>query len=119
MRFAGQDGSLSPIVQTGIVVDTTPPRTRALAGVRCARGSRATFSFTATDTVSPRVRAEIQVLRGDRAVAVYDLGWIAVGSHQVSLPVKLANGAYTWRVQAMDLAHWADDSASPSTLTVH
>jgi hypothetical protein len=118
VRFAGQDGSLSPAVQTGIVVDTAAPHTRSLGSVRCARGGRATFSFTATDAVSPRVRAQIQVLHGGRSVAAYELGWIAVGSHQVTLPVKLANGVYTWRVRAMDLAHWAGEGASPSTLTV-
>ena len=33
VRFAGADGSLSPVVSTGIRVDTEPPRTQALLDV--------------------------------------------------------------------------------------
>ena len=118
VRFAGQDGSLSSPVQTGIIVDTVPPRTAAGADVRCRRGAAATFAFTATDAVSPRLQADIVISRRGKAVKVMLLGWIAAGSHAVTLPVKLARGAYTWKVRAMDLAHWSEDQATVRSLTV-
>jgi hypothetical protein len=118
VRFAGQDGSLSPIVQAAINVDTVPPRTVATNAVHCRRGAAATFRFTVADEASPRVRVELVIVRSGKKTDVTKLGWMDVGAHAVPLRVKLPRGAYTWKVRAMDLAHWAEDQAKPASLVV-
>jgi len=118
VRFAAQDGSLSAPLQAAINVDTVPPRTAALNAVRCRRGASATFRFSALDPASPRVEADLVISRRGHAVKTFRLGWITVGSSQTSLRLKVPRGRYTWCVQAMDLAHWAQDQALPQRLVV-
>lgn len=121
VRFAGADGTLSPVTETHIAVDTVPPRTAALGNVRAAAGGAASFAYTITDPASPQARAELVISgRGGRSVKTVRLGWVATGE-KLSVPVvlRLPKGSYRWSVRAIDLAHWVQEKQVAATLTVN
>jgi hypothetical protein len=117
VRFAAADGSISPILTTGITVDTQGPRTTALRAVRAAAGTSATFRYAVADQASPRVKVTL-VIRGAGVNKTVPLGWVRTGAHSVSVKLVLPAGSYRWSVKAMDLAHWAQEKKVPQTLLV-
>lgn len=117
VRFAAADGSFSPVVETGITVDTQGPRTKALRAVRAAAGTSAVFRYTIADQASPKVKATL-VIRGAGVKKTVPLGWVRTGAHCASVKLDLPAGSYRWSVQAMDLAHWAQEKKVPQTLVV-
>jgi len=117
VRFAAADGSFSPVVQTGITVDTQGPRTTALRAVRAAAGTAATFRYAVSDQASPKVKATL-VIRGAGVTKRVPLGWVRTGTHSASVRLDVPAGSYRWSVQAMDLAHWEQQSKVSQTLMV-
>lgn len=117
VRFSAADGSLSPVVTTGITVDTRGPRTTALRAVRVATGTSAAFRYAVADQASPKVKATL-VIRGSGVKKTVSLGWVRTGSHGASFRLDLPAGTYRWSVQAMDLAHWAQEKQVSQTLVV-
>lgn len=117
VRFAAADGSFSPVVETGITVDTRGPRTKALRAVRAAAGTLAVFRYAIADQASPKVKATL-VIRGAGVKKTVPLGWVRTGAHGASVKLDLPAGSYRWSVQAMDLAHWAQEKKVPQTLVV-
>jgi len=117
VRFAAVDGSLSPVVETRITVDTQGPRTRALRAVRAAAGTSATFRYAVADQASPKVKAAL-VIRGAGVKKTMSLGWVRTGAHRASVNVDLPAGTYRWSVRAMDLAHWVQEKKVSQILVV-
>ena len=111
VRFGAQDGSVSPVVRTGITVDTAGPVTAAASVTRATAGRRA-FRFVVRDAGSPRVYATI-VVRGHGATRRYDLGRVPTGTGKAVLRLRLPSGSYSWRVEAVDLAGWEQERQAP------
>ena len=116
VRFAAADGSVSPVVSTGITVDTAGPVTSA-GSVTHASAGRSAFRFVVRDAVSRRVTATI-VVRGRGAAHRYDLGSIPTGSGRAVLKLRLPPGSYRWRLEATDLAGWEQDRQIPGAFTI-
>ncbi len=116
VRFAAADGSVSPVVSTGIAVDTAGPVTRARSVTRASAGRRA-FRFVVRDAGSTRVSATI-VVRGRGITRRYELGAIRTGNSRALLMLKLPAGPYRWRVEATDLAGWEQDRQAPGAFTI-
>ena len=116
MRFGAADGSVSQVVQTSIRVDTAGPVTRARKAARAGAG-RTAFRFVVRDSGSPRVTARV-VVRGGGLVKRYELGKVRTGVRTAVLKVRLPAGMYRWRVQATDLAGWAQERWTAGTLVV-
>jgi hypothetical protein len=117
VRFAAADGSLSPVVEARVTVDTQGPRTRALREVRTVAGVAATFRYAVVDRASPKVKAAL-VFHSAGVNKTVPLGWVRTGLHSVSVKLDLPPGAYRWSVRAIDLAHWAQEKKVPRTLVV-
>ena len=107
VRFGAQDGTFSPVVRTGISVDTSGPVTAAGSVTRASAGRRA-FRFVVRDAGSPRVHATI-VVRGHGAARRYDLGAVRTGAGKAVLRLGLPSGSYRWCVEAVDLAGWEQE----------
>ena len=116
VRFGAQDGSVSPVVQTGITVDTAGPVTAAGSVTRAGAGRRA-FRFVVRDAGSPRVYATI-VVRGHGVTRRYDLGKVPTGTGKAVLRLRLPSGSYSWRVEAVDLAGWEQERQTPGAFTL-
>jgi hypothetical protein len=116
VRFAAADGSVSPVVSTGITVDTAGPVTSA-GSVRRASAGRSAFCFAVRDAGSTRVSATI-VVRGRGITRRYELGTIPTGNGKVLLKLRLPPGSYRWRVEATDLAGWEQDRQAPGAFTI-
>jgi hypothetical protein len=117
VRFAAADGTLSPVVETHITVDTEGPVTRALHATAKAHGSRVAFCYAATDQMSPTVRADL-IIKGARLHKTVALGWVRTGTHRVVTSIKLPRGHYRWWVRAVNLAFWAQQRKTSSSLIV-
>ncbi len=116
VRFAAADDSVSPVVTTGITVDTAGPVTSARSVTR-ARAGRSVFRFVVRDAGSTRVSATI-VVRGRGITRRYELGTIRTGSGRTILKLRLPSGSYRWRVEATDLAGWEQDRQTPGAFTI-
>jgi len=116
VRFAAADGSVSPVVTTGIRVDTAGPVTSARSVTRASAGRRA-FRFVVRDAGSTRVSATI-VVRGRGTTHRYELGKIPTGNGRALLKLRLPSGSYRWRVEATDLAGWKQDRQTPGAFTI-
>jgi hypothetical protein len=117
VRFAAADGSLSPVVEARITVDTQGPHTRALRAVHAASGASVIFRYAVADQTSPRVKVAL-VIRGAGVNRTIPLGWVRTGVHGATVTVDLPPGTYRWSVLAMDLAHWVQEKKVPQTLVV-
>lgn len=118
VRFAGADGSLSPVVSTGIRVDTEPPRTQALLHVVGSSGARTRFAYRVTDSGSPTVTAQLVVRSRGEVVRVVPLGKVSCGRHVATVALRLPRGRYTWNVRAVDLAQWTQTRATAKALVM-
>jgi hypothetical protein len=116
IRFGASDGSVSPVVSSSIVVDTTGPVTAAKS-VSEASAGRSTFRFAVRDAGSRRVSATIMV-RGRGLTRRFPLGEVRTGSRTAFVRLRLPAGSYSWRVQATDLAGWAQERQAPGTFTI-
>jgi hypothetical protein len=102
VRFGAADGSVSPVVVATIDVDTAGPVTRARSATP-ASGRRTAVRYTVRDAGSASVDATL-VVRGRGGSRRLDLGRVATGDHHALVRLGLPAGAYTWRVDATDLA---------------
>jgi hypothetical protein len=102
VRFGAADGSVSPVVEAAIDVDTAGPVTLARSA-RPASGGRTAVSYTVRDAGSSRVDATL-VVKGKGVNRRYELGRVATGGRHALVRLGLRKGTYTWRVQATDLA---------------
>jgi hypothetical protein len=118
VRFAAADGTVSPVVEAHINVDTQGPRTRALKAVRGGQGTAARFRFSITDKSSPRVKATL-VIRGAGVNKRVPLGWVRTGVRSAVARLTLPRGRYHWSVRAVDLASWAQEKQASQALFVH
>ena len=100
VRFGSADGGVSPVVTASIDVDTAGPVTVARSARRAA-GGRTALRFSVRDAGSRAVHATL-VVKGKGQTRRIDLGRVDTGGGHAL--VKLPKGAYTWRVQATDLA---------------
>jgi hypothetical protein len=116
VRFGAEDGTVSPVITTGITVDTAGPVTAAGVVTRAGAGRRA-FRFVVRDAGSARVHATI-VVRGHGAARRYDLGKVSTGAGKALLKLRLPAGSYSWRVEATDLAGWVQERQTPGVFTV-
>jgi hypothetical protein len=116
VRFAAADGSVSPVVSTGITVDTAGPVTSA-GSVTHARAGRSVFRFVVRDAGSARVSATI-VVCGRGLTRRYELGTIPTGNGKALLKLRLPSGSYHWRVEATDLAGWEQDRQAPASFMI-
>jgi hypothetical protein len=102
VRFGAADGSVSPVVTAMIDVDTAGPVTRVRSATS-APGHRAAVHYTVRDAGSTSVDVTL-VIRGRGVVKRVQLGRVATGGHRALVRLGLPVGAYTWRVDARDLA---------------
>lgn len=115
-RFVAADGSVSPVCQAGIIVDTEPPVTQALTA-SAPRGHRASFTFLLGDEVSKLVKARL-VVRGHGRTESFPLGWLSVGQRTARVRLGLPAGRYTWSVKGIDQAHWSQSRSTTGTVVV-
>ena len=116
VRFGASDGSVSPVISASIVVDTAGPVTAARS-VSGASAGRSTFRFAVRDAGSQRVSATI-VVRGHGLTRRFPLGQVRTGSRSALLRLRLPAGSYSWRVEATDLAGWAQERQAPGAFTI-
>ena len=116
VRFGASDGSVSPVISASIVVDTAGPMTAAQS-VSGASTGRSTFRFAIRDAGSQRVSATI-VVRGQGLTRRFPLGQVRTGSGNALVRLHLPAGSYSWRVQAVDLAGWAQERQAPGAFTI-
>jgi hypothetical protein len=116
VRFGASDGSVSPVVSASISVDTAGPTTIAGAARRAA-GGRTAFTYAVRDEGSPRVAARL-IVRGHGVTRRYALGNVGTGHHVATIGVGLPAGSYRWRIEARDLAGWAQERQVPGTLVL-
>ncbi len=116
VRFGASDGSVSPVVSSSIVVDTTGPVTAAKS-VSDASAGRSAFRFAVRDAGSRRVSATI-VVSGRGITRRFPLGEVRTGSRTALVRLRLPAGSYSWRVQATDLAGWAQERQAPGAFTI-
>ncbi len=84
---------------------TAPTPVAPLAGVTVRTGRSATFKFAAADALSPTLTGKLVVRKKTKVVKTYTLAAFAPGASLAKkLRVTLAAGAYTWSLQATDLA---------------
>jgi hypothetical protein len=116
VRFGASDGSVSPVLSAAIVVDTAGPVTAAQT-VSGASAGRPVFRFAVRDAGSPRVAATI-VVQGHGLTRRFPLGQVRTGCRRALVRLRLPAGSYSWRVEAVDLAGWAQERQAPGTFTV-
>ena len=116
VRFGAADGSVSPVISIGITVDTAGPVTFAGSVTRASAG-RSAFRFVVRDAGSTRVAATI-VVRGRALTRRYELGHVPTGTGRALLRLRLPSGSYRWRVEATDLAGWAQERQASGAFTV-
>jgi hypothetical protein len=116
VRFGAADGSVSPVVRTGITVDTAGPVTSA-GSVTAAGAGRRALRFVIRDAGSTHVSATI-VVRGRGLTRRYGLGRVPTGTSKALLKLRLPAGSYSWRVRATDLAGWKQERQAPGAFTV-
>jgi len=116
VRFGASDGSVSPVISSSIVVDTTGPVTVA-DSVSGASAGRSTFRFAVRDAGSQSVTATI-VVRGRGFTKRYPLGQVRTGSRKALVRLALPAGSYSWRVQATDLAGWPQERQAPGAFMI-
>jgi hypothetical protein len=102
VRFGAADGSVSPVVTAAIDVDSAGPVTRVRSATS-APGHRVAVRYTVRDVGSSSVDA-VLVISGKVVVKRVQLGRVATGGHRALVRLRLPAGAYTWRVDARDLA---------------
>lgn len=116
VRFGASDGSVSPVTSSSIVVDTAGPVTVA-DSVSGASAARSTFRFAVRDAGSQSVTATI-VVRGHGFTKRFPLGQVRTGSRKAHVRLRLPVGSYSWRVQATDLAGWAQERQASGAFTI-
>jgi hypothetical protein len=116
VRFGASDGTVSPVISSSIVVDTAGPVTAAQS-VSGASAGRSTFRYAIHDVGSQRVSATI-VVRGQGLTRRFPLGQVRTGSDKSLVRLRLPAGSYSWRVQAVDLAGWAQERQAPGAFTI-
>jgi hypothetical protein len=102
VRFGAVDGTVSPVVTAVIDVDTTGPVTQARTARR-ASGGRTALRYSVSDAGSSQVDA-VLVVKGGGVTRRFELGRVKTGGQRALVRLGLRPGAYTWRVQATDLA---------------
>jgi hypothetical protein len=117
VRFGAADGSVSEVVRASIRVDTTGPVTLARSAAPAGAG-RTAFRFVVRDSGSPRVTARL-VVRGKGLVKRYGLGSVRTGARTAVRRLRLPAGTYRWRVEATDLAGWAQERQRAGKLVVN
>jgi hypothetical protein len=116
VRFGAADGSLSQVVHASIRVDTSGPVTLARKASSAGAG-RTALRFVVRDSGSPHVTARL-VVRGNGLARRYELGRVRTGERTTVLRLRLPAGMYRWRIQATDLAGWAQRRQTAGRLVV-
>jgi hypothetical protein len=116
VRFGAADGTVSPIVQAAIDVDTVGPTTIA-RGARAAGEGRTALTFSVRDPFSRHVTACV-VVRGHGLTRRVCLGKVRVGCRVALVRLGLPAGSYRWRVEATDLAGRVQERQVAGTLAI-
>lgn len=114
-----QAGNSEAPAKVTVRIDTTRPRTLALADTSVRRGGVATLRLRVNDTVSPQARVSVRVYQGSTLRKTLALGVRSTGSviayrYRCTLP----KGRYVWKVYATDLAGNTQSQIGHRTLTV-
>jgi beta propeller repeat protein len=120
LRFTDSTDATSPLLWEKIILDMTPPITRAPWAVAVTKGTRATLPYRVNDALSPRATVTIRVktLAG-KTVKTLPLGKHATGKTlTTSFVCNLARGKYRFYVSGTDLAGNAATSIGWNSLTV-
>ena len=91
VRFGAADGSVSPVLQAVIDVDTAGPVTLARSA-RPASGGRTALSYTVRDAGSSHVDATL-VVKGKGVTKRFELGRVATGNRHALVKLGLRKGA--------------------------
>lgn len=112
-------GNAETPAKVTVRIDTTPPRTVALAGTTVRRGNVVTLRMRVNDTVSPQARVTVRIYRGSSLRKTLALGLRGTGSEiAYRYRCTLPKGEYVWKVYATDLAGNTQSQVGHRTLTV-
>ena len=112
-------GNAEAPAKVTVRIDTTRPRTVALADVSVRRGGGATLRLRVNDTVSPQARVSVRIYRGTTLRKTLALGLRGTGSEiAYRYRCTLPKGRYVWKVYATDLAGNTQSQVGHRTLTV-
>ena len=112
-------GNLEAMQTAGVNIDLAGPLTAAKAKVIVKHGRKATFRFRVSD-LTPTASVKIKIYKGSKVKKTLNVGSKPTGSWQsYKWTCKLAEGSYTWKVYATDLAGNVQKSIAKKALVVN